>query len=120
MAHTDGRFSDVGLQPLEIKATANTEEEFRIKLYNPIHAIYDPTKVLGPPQPTHMRLEYDSFVSADLDIEENWFLLHNCLRGVTGWIEGETVNIVWLLETSTSSSKLILGLSPMIVHELLA
>lgn len=111
---TKFQFSDVGLYPLEIKATANTIQEWFIKLYYSLHPIFDPTTAFNAPTPTHFRLQYDGFTTADLGIAE-WDLYQNHLGSVNG-TEKTTVDIIWLQETSTLESKLILGISPVMAH----
>ena len=116
--NTKMAFSDVGLYPMDIKSTANTLQEWFIKLYNSIHPIFNPTETMAAPMPTHFRLQYTGFVTEDKAVVE-WDLYHNNIGGAR-WVEGETVDIIWLLETGTELDKLVLGVSPVMTHGTLA
>lgn len=107
--------SNTGLFPLDLSAGIATSTEWLNKLFYRLHPTYDPTtQELTDLLPTHFRLMYNGYTSADLPLAD-WVTYHNHLGSVP-WVEGQTINIVWLQDDPGAIDHLLLGTSPLMVH----
>ena len=112
-------YSAIGGMPINVSSNTMSLEQWLLKLYTPLHGIYNQTESLAPPTPTHFKLLYNGLASPVLDVASYWNILIQNYFGIP-WTTKSTILLVWLKQDPLDGSNyLTLGVSPMLLKNTL-
>ncbi len=111
-------YSNLGLFALDLKMGLLTPEQWLAKIWEPLHAIFDPITKLIAPVPTHFKLRYQGITTDAVNLSDFWDVNVGNINHIH-WDQYDTVEVIWLLETPGESQYRILGISPVMIDNTL-
>lgn len=109
------RCNNTGTKPLELTSGEATKANWLAKLWNPLHAIFDIMLTDTVLTPSHFKLRYNGILSSVKTVQQKWDQVI-ASEFNTNWINGSTIEVIWLYPSGEQNVYLTLGVSPVMIQ----